>query len=244
MQVSGASVFAWFHLTRKNRYRYKTPYKNRAFILESYLVLFGNFIISHFLRFVNIFYDFLKITFREVEKSLPWCKQVASNLGGGTACRDGGIVKNKIHRWTIPQPPSASAPFTQGSLFMFIYDLSFFMTSTAFVATNAKYGTSLSRYTVFCVCSHKCSACQEIWQDIDEHKKAPLCKGSWRRRRLRDCFYFVTNCYNPPSRQAVPPPFTQGRLFSTSRKVIKQISLNIFTNRKKCDTINMLHKTE
>ncbi len=32
---------------------------------------------------------------------------------------------------------------------MFIYKLSIFLTSTAFVDTNAKYGTSLSKYTVF-----------------------------------------------------------------------------------------------
>ncbi len=32
---------------------------------------------------------------------------------------------------------------------MFIYDLSFFLTSTAFVDTNAKYGIPLLRYTVF-----------------------------------------------------------------------------------------------
>ena len=32
---------------------------------------------------------------------------------------------------------------------MFIYDLSIFLTSTAFVDTNAKYGIPLSRYTVF-----------------------------------------------------------------------------------------------
>ena len=37
----------------------RPPYKNRAFILKSYLVLFGNFIISQFLRFVNIFNEFL-----------------------------------------------------------------------------------------------------------------------------------------------------------------------------------------
>ena len=42
--------------------------------------------------------------------SLPCVK------GGGAACRDGGIVKSKIIPKTIPQPPSASAPFTQGSL--------------------------------------------------------------------------------------------------------------------------------
>jgi len=32
---------------------------------------------------------------------------------------------------------------------MFIYDLSFFLTSTAFVPTNAKYGIPISRYSVF-----------------------------------------------------------------------------------------------
>ena len=32
---------------------------------------------------------------------------------------------------------------------MFIYALSIFLTSTAFVSTNAKYGIPLSRYTVF-----------------------------------------------------------------------------------------------
>ena len=44
------------------------------------------------------------------------------------------------------------------------------------------------------------------------YRKAPLCKGSWRRRRLRDCFVKVLLFTIPPSRQAVPPPFTQGRL--------------------------------
>lgn len=29
----------------------------------------------------------------------------------------------------------------------------------------------------FCICGHKCSACQENRWVIDEHKKAPLCKG-------------------------------------------------------------------
>ena len=46
----------------------------------------------------------------QLSQSLPCVK------GGGTACRDGGIVKTKFHRKTIPQPPTASAPFTQGSL--------------------------------------------------------------------------------------------------------------------------------
>jgi hypothetical protein len=34
-------------------------------------------------------------------------------------------------------------------MFTFIRNLSIFLTSTAFVDTNAKYGTPLSRYTVF-----------------------------------------------------------------------------------------------
>jgi len=32
---------------------------------------------------------------------------------------------------------------------MFVYALSFFLTSTAFVNTNVKYGIPLSRYAVF-----------------------------------------------------------------------------------------------
>ena len=40
----------------------------------------------------------------------PLCK------GRWLAEQDGGIVKTKGYRKTIPQPPSASAPFTQGSL--------------------------------------------------------------------------------------------------------------------------------
>ena len=106
MQVSGASAFAWFHLTRKNRYRYKTPYKNRAFILKSYLVLFGIFIISHFLQFVNMFDKIYIITFQEVIKSLLCVK------GGGTACRDGGIVKKQ----KFPQN-NPSAAFGVSSLY-------------------------------------------------------------------------------------------------------------------------------
>ena len=42
--------------------------------------------------------------------SLPCVK------GGGSRKRDGGIVKSKIIPKTIPQSPSVTAPFTQGSL--------------------------------------------------------------------------------------------------------------------------------
>lgn len=40
-------------LTCKKGIGYKTPYKNRAFILKNYLVLFGSYIISHFSPYVN-----------------------------------------------------------------------------------------------------------------------------------------------------------------------------------------------
>lgn len=42
----------------------------------------------------------------------PLCK------GRWLAKQDGGFVKAKISSKTIPQPPSASAPFTQGSLWL------------------------------------------------------------------------------------------------------------------------------
>ena len=45
-----------------------------------------------------------------LKQSLPCVK------GGGTACRDGGIVKNDNSHKTIPQSASLTAPFTQGSL--------------------------------------------------------------------------------------------------------------------------------
>ena len=53
-------------------------------------------------------YTFL--VYYRVIVSLPCVK------GGGSRKRDGGIVSTESFRKTIPQPPSASAPFTQGSL--------------------------------------------------------------------------------------------------------------------------------
>ena len=41
-----------------------------------------------------------------------------------------------------------SLPLNKGA-FLFTYDLSIFLTSTAFMDKNAKYGIPLSRYTVF-----------------------------------------------------------------------------------------------
>ena len=58
-------------------------------------------VIFHRYGEVNVFYY-----------SLPCVK------GGGTACRDGGIVKIKIYVKTIPQSASLTAPFAQGSLTM------------------------------------------------------------------------------------------------------------------------------
>ena len=46
---------------------------------------------------------------------LVYCRAVLCK-GRWLAKQDGGIVKAKISSKTIPQPPSASAPFTQGSL--------------------------------------------------------------------------------------------------------------------------------
>ena len=47
-------------------------------------------------------------------------------------------------------------------------------------------------------------------------RKAPLCKGGWRRRRLGDCKISIIANYIrtiPPSFATQnPPPFTQGRL--------------------------------
>ena len=48
-----------------------------------------------------------------------------------------------------PSPDSVGSSLPEGAFFMFIYVLSIFLTSTAFVSTNAKYGIPLSRYTVF-----------------------------------------------------------------------------------------------
>ena len=44
---------------------------------------------------------------------------------------------------------------------MFIYNSSIFLTSTAFVATNAKYGIPLSRYTVLKNCPLECRSFAE-----------------------------------------------------------------------------------
>ena len=74
--------------------------------------------------------------------SLPCVK------GGGPRSETEGLLNKKIHRKTIPQPPSASAPFTQGSLWfvqavylqtdengVVVFNLG--IRSTAFVDTNA-----------------------------------------------------------------------------------------------------------
>ena len=60
----------------KKGYNYPIKKKIPLILL---LNLFGIFIVSHFLRFVNMFDEFYMITFREAEKSLPCAR------GGGTA---------------------------------------------------------------------------------------------------------------------------------------------------------------
>ena len=47
-----------------------------------------------------------------------------------------------------PSPDSVGSSLPEGA-FLFTYDLSISLTSTAYVATNAKYGILLSRYTIF-----------------------------------------------------------------------------------------------
>ena len=68
----------------KKGYNYPIKKKIPLILL---LNLFGTIIISHFLQFVNIFGEIYRNYLPEGRKSLPCVK------GGGTACRDGGIVK-------------------------------------------------------------------------------------------------------------------------------------------------------
>ena len=105
---------------------------------------------------------------------------------------------------------------------------------------------------------HDCGACYRVWRfckctvrsylldnDVVITKKAPLCKGGCRRRRLGDCqkttsSLFTITCYLKQSLRhgvAVPPPhrhpfdlpnrrfgvsvaFTQGRLKKLDRVVM------------------------
>ena len=79
-----------------------------------------------------------------IDNSLPCVK------GGGTRQRDGGIVKV---RFSIKQSLSRlrrQLPLHKGAFFTFIYNLSIFLTSTAFVSTNAKIRhTSFEIYRIF-----------------------------------------------------------------------------------------------
>ena len=68
--------------------------------------------------------------------SLPCVK------GGGSRKRVGGIVKNKILSKNNPSVTFGdSSLYTREPFFMFIYALSIFLTSTAFVDTKAKLRT-------------------------------------------------------------------------------------------------------
>ena len=64
--------------------------------------------------------------------SLPCVK------GGGSRERDGGIVNVSFSVKTIPHRLRRSSLYTREPFFVFIYDLSIFLTSTAFVGKNAK----------------------------------------------------------------------------------------------------------
>ena len=57
--------------------------------------------------------------------------------------------KSNIFLQNNPSPDSVGSSLYTREPFLFAYDLSIFLTSTAFVDTNAKYGTPLSRYAVF-----------------------------------------------------------------------------------------------
>ena len=58
--------------------------------------------------------------------------------GGGSRKRDGGIVKNKNYTENNPSVTFGdSSLYTREPFFMFIYALSIFLTSTAFVDTKA-----------------------------------------------------------------------------------------------------------
>ena len=54
----------------------------------------------------------------------------------------------KIYSITFQEVEKGSF-YNKGAFFTFIYALSIFLTSTAFVSTNAKYDIPLSRYAVF-----------------------------------------------------------------------------------------------
>ena len=119
----------------KKRYNYPIKKKIPLILL---LNLFGITIVAQFLRLVNIF---SKILFNHLlggRKEPPLCK------GRWLAKQDGGIVKVS---YKVKNNPSAaygvSSLYTREP-FLFIYALSIFLTSTAFVSTNAK-----TRHTSF-----------------------------------------------------------------------------------------------
>ena len=72
----------------------------------------------------------------------PLCK------GRWLAWQDGGVVKVIFSTKQSLTRLRRELPLHKGA-FLFAYDLSIFLTSTAFVDTNSKYGTPLSRYAVF-----------------------------------------------------------------------------------------------
>ena len=98
----------------------------RPLALKVYSVLCSKFIVSHFLRFVNILGENLLNYLPGDRKEPPLCKCEKICKQIGTACRDGGIVNVRFEKKTIPQPPLASAPFAQGSLFnVHLYHVNF-----------------------------------------------------------------------------------------------------------------------
>ena len=61
-----------------------------------------------------------------------------------------GVFANiLITSWNNPSVSFADSSLYTREPFLFTYGLSFFLTSTAFVDTNAKHGIPISRYAVF-----------------------------------------------------------------------------------------------
>ena len=63
-------------------------------------------------------------------------KTLSCVKGGGTACRDGGIVKTKFYEKQSLSRLRRQLPLHKGAFLMFTYDVSIFLTSTASVSTE------------------------------------------------------------------------------------------------------------
>ena len=109
---------------------YNIPIKTKIPLIQIFS-LCSSFIISRFLRFVNML---SKILFNHLpggRKKPPLCK------GRWHAKRDGRIVKETITKEQSLSRLRRQLPLHKGAFFMLIYAVSIFLTSTAFVDTKA-----------------------------------------------------------------------------------------------------------